>query len=164
MLLPSCAVSPAALDATLVVIDMQPDCFLYARWKIKPVCELMRETTRLGQGIVLVPFIINDPKLSLDIAPAVVEAFEACPRRALAPKFQEDGSDKVLAACKQANLSTNLFRLCGVTTDECVTKTAHGLALLCPSARIEVIKAACEGWQSNYDWSRFSQHPNVVPV
>jgi nicotinamidase-related amidase len=149
-------------DATLVVIDMQPECFIYARWMVKPVLAQMQEAARQGQGIVLVQYAVG---LEDAIAPAILQAFRECPRQALAVKTQEDGSDKVLAACLEANLSTSRFRICGVTTDDCVTKTAHGLALLCPSARIEVIKSACECWQGNrYDWSSFSHLPNVIPV
>jgi nicotinamidase-related amidase len=152
----------AGADATLVVIDMQPDCFLYARWMINPVVAQMREAARQGQGVVLVQYVVG---LADEIAPQVLQAYTEFSRRALAVKTQEDGSAEVLAACMDAGLSTNRFRICGVTTDDCVTRTAHGLARLCPAARIEVIKSACECWQGNrFDWSNFSHLPNVVPV
>jgi hypothetical protein len=146
-----------------VVIDMQPECFFYARWVLKPVLAQMHEAERQQQGIVLVRYEIAD--LDTEIAPDILQAYDQFSRRALATKTQRDGSEQVLAACAEANLCTSVFRVCGVTTDECITETVHGLARLCPAARIEVIMSACESWQGKrYDWSRFSHLPNVFPV
>lgn len=163
ILLPNSQTGSAKSDATLVVVDMQPECFLYARWVIQPVLAQMHEAARLGHGIILVRYEIAD--VNTEIAPEIMRAYEQCARRAPATKTKRDGSEEVLAVCTLANLSKNLFRVCGVTTDECITQTAHGLARLCPTARVEVIKSACESWQGKrYDWSGFAQLPNVVPV
>lgn len=148
-------------DTTLVVIDMQPLGFPYARWLIGPVLQQIQRAKALGHGIVLVRYLSS---LAGPIAPELINAVAGYDRSRPATKKLPDGSQEILAACA-TELSTGRFRLCGVTTDECVTKTAHGLARSCPQSRIEVVKAACDCWQGKrFDWSKFSQLANVIPV
>lgn len=158
--------SPLAVpDATLVVVHMQPQGFAYAQWVLKPVLSLVDRFMSDGHGIVLVKFRETvDEAIIGPTAKEIEGRLLGYTRLGRADETAEDASQEVLQACKHAGLSTGRLVLCGVTTDDCVAKTTHGLAAELRNSRIEVAKDACMCWQPNYDWSKFAQLPNVFPV
>jgi hypothetical protein len=148
---------------TLAVIDMQPEGFPYAQWIIGPVVAEILSAKKRGDAIALIRYNLV---IAGAIAPAVLNATYGYDRLLRVDKSRVDGSAELLAACETPPAHpTQVFRLCGVCTDECVIETAHGLATRLPQARIEVVKAACESWQGKrFDWSKFARLPNVIPV
>lgn len=101
--------------------------------------------------------------------PALMSMLAGYPHWKLVKKKAEDGSLEVIESVAEAGMSTACpfpgFRLAGVTTDDCISKTAHGLAQRLPDCLVEVIKDACFNWQgSRFDWSQFSRAANIVLI
>ena len=149
-------------DSTLVLIDMQPDGFIYSRWMVKPVLQLIDAAISQNHGICLVQYVCE---CAGTIAEEITRRLEGYPRKTLAKKTREDGSAEVIEACLDAGLTTADFQVAGVTTDDCVVRTVRGLSEKLPDSRIAVIKNCCECWQGKrYDWSTFAQAANIFLI
>jgi len=153
--------TPSAEESrrTLVVIDMQPAGFPAAGWIRREVIKEIEDAIARQDGVVFVRYAIP---YAGEIDSSVLEIAAGYERATQVDKLHENGSVEVIEGCRQLPVAT--LRLCGVTTDDCVTKTAHGLATLLPASRIEVVQSACSCSISNFDWTNFSQAPNVFVV
>jgi nicotinamidase-related amidase len=146
---------------TLVVIDMQPG-FVAMASTLAAVLAEVRRAAALGQPIVIVRY---DAPYAGEVDPRLLTVLRECGARFVtAVKLQEDGTAEVLEACAQAGFPTDVFEVCGVSTDCCVGLTAAGIADASPCSRVEVIKSACGCSDIRYDWSRFPSRANLLPT
>ncbi|MDR3617696.1 MAG: isochorismatase family protein [Candidatus Obscuribacterales bacterium] len=71
-------------------------------------------------------------------------------------KSDQSGAKDVFAVTQEQSLPVESFRLCGVHSDLCVLNTAVNLTVLFPSAKVEVIKDACDTHNdAKYKWSDY---------
>ncbi|MGD9680877.1 MAG: hypothetical protein AB7W16_06820 [Candidatus Obscuribacterales bacterium] len=167
--MPSSSLFESGLPETprvLVVIDMQPDGFPLARSVLRQVMQAIAHAMASSWLVLIVEF---DIECAGSTDPAIMSMLAGYPRWKLVKKSAEDGSLEVIEAVTEAGMSTVRpfpgFRMAGVTTDDCISKTAHGLARRLPDCSVEVIKDACFNWQgSRFDWSRFSRAANIVLI
>lgn len=150
----------------LVVIDMQPDGFPLARSVLRQVRQAVARAMASSWLVLIVEF---DIECAGSTDQAIMSMLAGYPHWKLVKKTAEDGSIEVIEAATEAGMSTArpvpVFRLAGVTTDDCISKTAHGLARSLPGCLVEVITTACCNWQgSRFDWSRFSRAANIVLI
>lgn len=90
-------------------------------------------------------------------------------------KHRNDGSEEILALCRQKGYPTSRIQLCGVFTNRCIRDSAVGLAKALPQSIIEVIRNACASTNPNDElrecfWNRFSESnititpsPTILP-
>lgn len=145
---------------TLLIIDMQPDGFPLARVVIQPVLREVARAMRLGWSIRVVEYDLECAGKTDDriIATLTGSRYEGwLPVR----KQSEDGSSEVIQSLTAGD-SAELFRVVGVTTDDCIAKTVRGLLGKLPHCIVEVVMDACRNWQADsFDWSTFPSSPRV---
>lgn len=145
---------------TLLIIDMQPAGFPLARVVIRQVLREVERAVRLGWSIRVVEFDLEcagytDPKIMAMLGDGRYERW--LPVR----KEAEDGSREVVQSLSEDD-PQELFRVVGVTTDDCITKTVHGLLERLPRCTVEVVTDACCNWEGDrFDWSTFSSSTRV---
>lgn len=150
----------------LVVIDMQPDGFPLARSVLRQVRQAIANAMASSWLVLIVEF---DIECAGPTDPAIMSTLAGYPYWRLVKKKAEDGSLEVIEAATEAGMSTAcpvpVFRLAGVTTDDCISKTAHGLARRLPDCLVEVITDACCNWQgARFDWKQFSRAANIALI
>jgi nicotinamidase-related amidase len=78
-------------------------------------------------------------------------------------KEGDDGSSEVLAACRDLGFPDKFFRVTGVLTNACVSRTAWGLVLQNEQCLVRVIKEACATTTAADEaWQRFETGPRLV--
>lgn len=142
----------------LVVVDMQPG---YRHSMLPGVIEavelLIREAVKADSLVVFLEFC-DQPTL-----PRLMNQVQRYDQFVVEQKFQCDGSDKVIAACKRGLYDTSAFVVCGVQTNACVRDTACWLGALMPFSEIEVVREAC-GHAGGNHWDKFPTGRNVRTV
>lgn len=128
---------------TLLIIDMQPDCFNSATGKrVRKNC--LREIKQAVKDQAHILFL--EYYASGDTDP---ELLAAAPEgsRSILIKHQDDGSREVEDHVRVFKRPTN-FRICGINTDYCVLSTVRGLTSRFPMSKIQVVADACDS-----DWN-----------
>ena len=152
---------PVVPKGILVVIDMQSQGFPLARSAMRGVKQEVKNAMARYWQIIVVEF-------DLDIAGGtdsdLLELFAGYAKWKQVKKAHEDGSQEVVYYCRLNGLDTNLFRIVGVTTDDCVAKTTSGLVGRLSDCNIEVVKSACACAFSRYDWATFPAHQRILLV
>lgn len=149
----------------LVVIDMQPAGFPLSRVVTAQVLREIDSAIEQGWTIAIVEF---EHEVTGPTDERILERLQSSgyDHWLTVKKKQEDGSAEILAAAQLSREdAAPLFRIVGVTTDDCVTKTAHGLSSKRPDCQVEVVKDACTNWEGHrFNWSAFSHADNVKVV
>lgn len=147
----------------LVIIDMQPAGFPLALGVTRQVMREIRKAVELGWLIVVVEYVTADDCAGPTDTRITTLLDESGARWIRVKKKSEDGSTEIVEAL--AGLLTGAyprFRVVGVTTDDCVTKTVHGLIRLLPSCVVDVVTDACSNWEGRrYNWAAFSTSSRV---
>ena len=152
---------PAVLERTLVIVDMQSRGFPLARSAMRGVKREVENAMARGWHIIVVEY---DLECAGETDSDLLLLLSGYARWHRVKKAQEDGSKEVVEHCAEHGLSTEMFRIVGVMTDECVAKTASGLVGLLSGCTVEVVKSACACAFSRYDWNTFPQHQRILPV
>lgn len=89
------------------------------------------------------------------------------PQHMVIPKMVSDGSRNIQNFC-DAMIDKSCFVLVGINTDVCVIETAIGLHGRYPSARIIVVRDACNSVTTvttdKDAWAQYPQHPFIEIV
>lgn len=153
----------------LVVIDMQPQGFPLSGGVTREVMREMRLAIANGWLIVVVEYDLEcaGPTDSRILALLTESGYA---NWITVKKKAEDGSQEIAAALAPLLAGNQFqyapaFRVVGVTTDDCVTKTVHGLLPLFPDCVVEVVTDACTNWEGRrYNWAAFSSSPQVILI
>lgn len=157
------------LSRILIVIDMQPAGFPLALGVRREVMREMRLAIRSGWLIVVVEYDLECAGPTDSRITALLEE-SGYTNWLPVKKKAEDGSQEIAAALAPLlggirNQNVPAFRIVGVTTDDCVSKTVHGLLPLFPDCVVEVVTDACTNWEGRrYNWAAFSSSPRVILI
>ncbi len=78
-------------------------------------------------------------------------------------KEGDDGSGEVLSACRDLGFPNGFFRVTGVLTNACVSRTAWGLVLQNEHCLVRVIKEACATTtDADEAWQKFETGPRLI--
>jgi hypothetical protein len=145
----------------LLIIDMQPAGFPLSRVVTRQVLRETALALSLGWKIGVVEFDLECAGPTDERIVTLLEASGVPWLKIM--KAAEDGSVEIIETLTQErlDLSKVRFRVVGVTTDDCVTKTVHGLVDKLHDCVVEVVTDACTCWNIRYDWATFTQSPRV---
>lgn len=146
----------------LVVIDMQPAGFPLALAVVRQVLREIKLAIERGWTIMIVEYDLEcagptDSRITALLAESGYQTWLPVKKKA------EDGSAEILAALPPCATDEPLvFRVVGVTTDDCIAKSVFGLVKRLPTCVVELITDACYNWQGNrFDWSLFAGFSNI---
>jgi nicotinamidase-related amidase len=127
---------------TLLVIDLQYE-FRAARKKqvLHAARHVIAEALRDRAHVVLVEFS-GCGRTSPMLTKVLDNPWCMVPWHVL-KKYDQDGSDEVVAYLRGLKLPRKKIRVVGVNTDQCVLSTVVGLSEKLPQSSIEVVSRAC---------------------
>lgn len=147
-------------DTTLVIVDMQ-ETFIASKRVLLEVLQEIDTALQNDWAIVILEYHNQGPTLDCVLARA-----KQSRRFALETKFKDGGGREVLNACRKHNLPTKRFRVGGVNTHACVSRTVHEISKLFHHSYVMVVQKACAHNLRANDWHKFFRFKNfrVVPV
>lgn len=141
------------MKRTLVIIDMQ--CGFgnaNALITINAVIKQIKRAKKFGDVIFVVEYLPHSQYKTTRTE--IMEAIGSYAHIKVY-KYDDDGSQEILAACDSPNTIPDVFRLCGVNTNACVQATLRGLhrkKKYNSSYKLEIVPEACNGF-----WGKSSQ-------
>ncbi len=149
----------------LVVIDMQPAGFPLALAVTNQVLREIKTAMENGWTIMIVEYDLEcagptDSRITALLADSGYQYWFPVKKKA------EDGSAEIIAAAglplSSATDEPPVFRVVGVTTDDCIAKSVFGLVKRLSNCVVELVTDACYNWQGHrFDWSLFATHSNI---
>lgn len=147
----------------LVVIDMQPAGFPLALAVTNQVLREIKLAMENGWTIMIVEYDLEcagptDSRITALLADSGYQYWFPVKKQA------EDGSAEIAAAALPLTSTDEppVFRVVGVTTDDCIAKSVFGLLKRLPNCVVELITDACYNWQGHrFDWSLFAGFSNI---
>jgi nicotinamidase-related amidase len=128
----------------LCVIDMQPYYEVsQVEWLIDNVLCEIKKAKRQHLPILLVKTIGAG-----EIDDRIFEEVESYSDSYVVTKKTCDGHQEIIKVLKRNKLGLERLRVCGVETDACVADTVTGLAESLPGLSIEVVKKACNHYNT----------------
>lgn len=147
---------------TLVVVDMQPRGFPLANVVLRPVRQVMAHAIANNWPVLVVEF---DLECAGPTDSCLLEMLASYRNWQLVKKEAEDGSLECIRAAEGRGFGKECFAVVGVTTDDCISKTVHGLVEHLSNCRVGVVTGACTNWEGHrFDWSTFSKSQRIVLV
>lgn len=147
-------------DTTLVVVDMQPS-FIASQRVLEEVMQEIDLALRNDWAIVILEYYNQGPTYDCILAKA-----KQSRRFALETKFKDGGGREVLNACRKLDFPTDRFRVCGVNTLACVSRTVQEISRIFRQSLVLVVQKACAHNTRENDWHKFFRFKSfrVIPV
>ena len=152
-------------ERTLVVVDVQPG-FLNTRQEafLQSTEGLVFAARARGWPIIFLEYVGRFGPTYTRLL-KVVEGYEHRSKRVTKDRWS--GAREVAKTCASYGFGRQIFRVCGVYTDQCVAATVSELALDFPASLVEVVPAACRSFVQAYKgadndfWDSFPLEENI---